>query len=233
MADARQGEATREHATRGYAAIVLAAGAATRMGRPKQVEPVGGRPLVCWAAGAALEAGLEPVVVVTGAAAREVEAALAGLPVRVVHNPRYSGGMGTSVAVGAAELDTAEGPVGPLRGAVVMLADQPLVPPALLRALVAAHEPPTWTVVRPGYPSGRLAPPALFDRCHFAELAALEGDRGASQVILRHPGVTRVVPWPDDLPLLDVDTPAELEALRERLRALRGPEGPGAGHGAP
>src|SRR5215470_15636112 len=85
-------------------AIILAAGAASRMGRPKQLLDWGGRPLVRVAAETALAAGLDQVVVVVGHARDAVAAALDGLPLRLVDNPAYAEGQSTSLRAGIAAL---------------------------------------------------------------------------------------------------------------------------------
>src|SRR5580765_1178489 len=82
---------------RRIAAVVLAAGRSTRMGGPnKLLEQVGGRPLVRIAAEQALASRARPVIVVTGHQHDKVAAALAGLDVRLVHNPGFAGGLSTS-----------------------------------------------------------------------------------------------------------------------------------------
>src|SRR5512138_3343641 len=103
------------------AALILAAGASTRMGRPKQLLDWGGRPLVRAAAETALAARLDPVLVVVGGARAEVEAALVGLPLRVIANPNYAGGQSTSLRAGVAALGSDSDAV------VVLLGDQPFV----------------------------------------------------------------------------------------------------------
>ena len=83
------------------AAIVLAAGRSTRMGAlNKMLAEIGGKPLVRIAAEQALASRAKPVIVVTGHQREQVEAALAGLPVRFAHNPDYADGLGTSVRTG-------------------------------------------------------------------------------------------------------------------------------------
>src|SRR5262245_63501299 len=84
------------------AAIILAAGSASRMGRPKQLLDWGGRPLVRVVAEHALAARLDRVLVVVGAASDAVAAALAGLPVELVENPAYAEGQSTSLRAGVA-----------------------------------------------------------------------------------------------------------------------------------
>ena len=115
------------------AAIVLAAGASTRMGRQKLTLPMAdGRALVRLAVEQVLAAGLDETVVVLGGDAEAVSAALAGLPVRTVANPRYAEGQSTSLRAG---LDA----LGPGTEAVVIaLGDQPLPDPGVVRRLVAA-----------------------------------------------------------------------------------------------
>jgi len=109
--------------------VLLAAGGSGRMGTPKQLLEFGGKPLVRHSAEVAL-AAFESLIAVVGASAAEVEAALAGLPVQVVHNARWKDGVGTSIQAGvqrAAELG--------LEGVVLLPADQPLVTADHLRAL--------------------------------------------------------------------------------------------------
>ena len=89
------------------AALILAAGASSRMGQPKQLLDWDGRPLVRAAADVALAAKLDPLVVVVGYAQAQVEQALAGLPLRLVANPDYAAGQSTSLRAGIEALGQA------------------------------------------------------------------------------------------------------------------------------
>jgi molybdenum cofactor cytidylyltransferase len=115
------------------AGIVLAAGTAMRYGIPKQLLPWNGRTLVAHSAQVALEAGLNPVIVVLGHEAAKVEEALAGLDVRPVFNPDFTKGQSTSIRKGLGALPSRTG------AAVFLLADQPLVEPGLIRTIVHTH----------------------------------------------------------------------------------------------
>ena len=200
-------------------AVVLAAGGSTRLGRPKQLVDYGGRPLVRRAAESALAAatGGGPVVVVLGARADEVRAALAGLPVRLVTNEGWAEGMSTSVVAGVrALLDAAP----TIDAALLTLADQPLVDAAALGALVAAFAERRTAIVAAAY-GDAVGAPALFARARLDALLALPpGDRGAGALIrgARPEEVTRV---PLAAAALDVDTPADVDALASTLAEAR------------
>src|SRR5262245_36397489 len=125
-------------------AVVLAAGTASRMGRQKLLLPVGeGQPLIRLSVERILAAGLEDVVVVLGRDADAVAAALAGLPVRTVVNPRYAEGQSTSLRVGLDALRPET------EAAVIALGDQPLPAPALIGRLVTAHRQTRQPIVVP------------------------------------------------------------------------------------
>ncbi len=194
------------HVLEPVAGIVLAAGEGTRLGRPKQLLRWRGEPLVRRAARAALLAGLEPVVVVTGAAREAVQQAVRDLPVQPVHNADWPSGQGSSVRAGVQALPAAVG------AAIFLLADQPFVPPTLLRALVAEHRRTLAPIVAPQV-GGRRATPVLFDRVTFPDLCALQGDVGGRALFARFP--LRYLPWLDERLRLDVDTPADWERLRD------------------
>lgn len=182
------------------AGIILAAGTSSRMGRPKQLLDWGGRPLVRAIAETALAAGLDEVIVVIGHAAAEIEAALAGLSVRIVPNPHTAAGQSTSLRAGIAALPS------DAAAAVVLLSDQPFVTAAIIEALIEAwrdHHPP---IVAPIF-AGTRGNPVLFDRSVFAELLAIEGDQGARSIIVRDSARVYPVHFDDDRPLLDIDTP--------------------------
>jgi molybdenum cofactor cytidylyltransferase len=183
---------------------VLAAGGSTRLNEPKQLIEWQGHPLVWRAAWAALEAGLAPVVVVVGAEAERVRAALHDLPVLIVDNPGWEGGQSTSVRAGlAAVRATAE-------AAVFLLADMPFVTAEIVRAVAAEHRHTLTPIVAPRA-GGRWANPVLFDRAVFGDLMALSGDVGGRALFSRH----RVASFEcDESIVADIDTREDLRRLR-------------------
>ncbi len=198
------------------AAVVLAAGMGSRMGRQKLLLPVAeGRPLIRLSVERVIAAGLDDVVVVLGRDADAVGAALAGLPVRTVVNPRYAEGQSTSLRAG---LDA----LGPATEAVVVaLGDQPLPDPALIGQLVSAFRASGRPIVVPRYRDGR-GNPVLFAAGLFDELRAVTGDTGGRGVVARDPG--RVVEVPvDDLIPPDVDTWGDYESIGGRPGPAPGP----------
>lgn len=177
------------------------------MGRPKQLLDWGGRPLVRAVAEQALAAALDEVLVVVGAAQAEATAALAGLPLRIVPNRDYAAGQSTSLRAGIAAL-------GPEVGAaVVLLGDQPFVTSGIVDALIAVWRAERPSIVAPSY-RGRRGNPVLFDRSVFPDLLSVAGDQGARSLLAAHAAETRLVPFEDDRPLADIDTPEEYERLR-------------------
>jgi molybdenum cofactor cytidylyltransferase len=188
------------------AGIVLAAGESTRFGEPKQLLPWGERPLVWHVAQRALEAGLAPVVVVSGAHTPEIRLALAGLPVSLVYNPDPHAGQSASIQAGLRALPDRVG------GVVFLLADQPQIPVDLVRKLVETHSQTRGPLVA-SQVDGQRANPVLFDRETFLDFLALRGDTGGRALFSKFP--VTWVPWHDDRPLMDVDTPEDYRRLLE------------------
>ena len=188
--------------------VILAAGGASRFGKPKQLLAWRGIPLIRHTAKAALQAGLSPVNVVVGASMEEVAAAIEDLPVRIVNNPNWVNGVSTSIKAGITALPKEIG------GAVFMQADQPQVPPALIRSLIEAHEATLNPIIAPEI-DGQRGNPVLFDACTFHKLLSLEGDIGGRALF----GQFQVhwIPWHDPKILLDIDSP---ESYQKFLRVF-------------
>jgi len=187
----------------GLAGVVLAAGAATRFGGPKQVAQWRGVALVRHAAHAALAACPAGVVVVTGAHAQAVAGALAGLPLALAHNPRWAEGLATSLACGLGAL-----PPG-ATACLVLPCDLPRVEGADLGRLAAAWAAEPGRIAAAWY-DGHPGTPAVFPAAAWPELRALRGDAGARGLLAARAAagdLTRV-----ELPAAgaDVDTPADL-----------------------
>jgi molybdenum cofactor cytidylyltransferase len=190
------------------AAMVLAAGSSTRMGRNKLLLDVGGESLVRRAVRAAVEGGVDEVIVVLGHEEEKVRAELRGLPCLAVSNPDHAEGAGTSVRTGVRHASGVD-------ALVVVLADMPFVTPEMIATLVSryrAHRPP---LVVSHYGAVQ-APPTLYDRALFDELLAIPGERCAKQVVRRHEGEAEVVDWPEDA-LRDIDVPADYDGVRADL----------------
>ena len=187
-------------------AVVLAAGASTRMGRQKLLLPLGGETLVRRVVRAVCDAGFDEVLVVVGSEHEQVVRALEGQPIRHAVNPYYATGMGSSFRTAVANLPDSD-------AAMFALADQPLVTSVEYRQVLATYRQHLSPIVSVRY-GDVMAPPHLFSREFFPELAALE--HGARPVLLRHRDRTTIRMFPPDL-LVDVDTPDDYEDVKRRL----------------
>jgi molybdenum cofactor cytidylyltransferase len=194
------------------AAVVLGAGKSSRMGGPnKLLAEIGGRPLIRIVVEQALVSRARPVVVVTGHQRERVEAVLAGLPVKFVHNPNFADGLGTSLRAGIAALPAE------VDGAIVCLGDMPQVDAALIDRLIGALDPDKGALVAVPTIDGKRGNPVVWSRRFFADLTAVEGDVGARYLIGRYPEAVVEVPLTGTAALTDVDTPEALAAVRAEL----------------
>jgi molybdenum cofactor cytidylyltransferase len=195
-------------------AVVLAAGESRRMGRKKEVLPVGGEPMVRLVVRKLLEAkGVDEVVVVLGHAANEVGAALSGIAderIELVGNRRYAEGMGSSLALGTSACSWGTDAI------LVALADTPFFRAQDVEALLAAHAKGARIVV-PAF-GGRRGHPVLFDGAYRERLEALAGDAGARRILDADAAAVVAVELSDDGFLVDVDEDDDYEAVRDGMK---------------
>jgi molybdenum cofactor cytidylyltransferase len=197
---------------RRVAAVVLAAGRSTRMGAVnKMLAEIGGKPLVRIAAEQAIASHAKPVIVVTGHEREKVEAALDGLPVRLVHNPDFVDGLGTSLGTGIAAVPEEAD------AAIVCLGDMPQVDAALINRLVAAFDPERGALVVVPSINGRRGNPVVWSRRFFHDLMSIQGDIGARYLIGNYAEVVVEVPVAGEAALTDVDTPESLSAVKSEI----------------
>lgn len=187
------------------AGILLAGGQSSRFGMPKMLLEWRGMPVIRHVAETALAAGVNPLVVVTGAVDDAIRVVLRDLPVMMVANPDWQIGQSTSVKQGLRALPENTG------AAIFLLADQPFVTAELIQALIRKHESSGSPIIAPRV-DGRRANPVLFDRVTFGDLLALEGDTGGRAVFGKYP--VDYVDWQDANLLFDIDTPEDYDRLR-------------------
>ncbi len=193
------------------AAIVLAAGQASRMGQPKQLLEIGSQSLVQRAAQTALSAACYPVVVVTGAYADEVKQSVRRLSVICVHNTAWNEGMGSSIRCG---LDNVARVSPATEAVIIMVCDQPMVSPKLLQRLIMAYTNTQQPLVASAY-GDTQGVPALFHRSLFPALLNVSGPTGARKLIRQHREEMATVSFPEGA--YDVDTPEEYERMKKMI----------------
>ena len=198
------------------AAIVLAAGASVRMGRNKLLLDLGGESVVRRAARRTVDAGMDPVVVVTGHERVAVQAELHGIGCRTVFNAEHAMGQHTSVSAGIVGLG-GEGAAA----ALVVLADMPFVTASMLRAVADRYRETGARLVLSRYGGETTAPPMLYDRSLFGELVRMDR-RCGREVARRHRAEAAVLDWPAEA-LRDLDSPEDYECARLAMEgAARG-----------
>lgn len=190
-------------------AVVLAAGASSRFGSPKQLVRVDGRPLMHTVVSRAVEVAGHSTLVVLGANAADLAPLLRHSPATVVINRDWQEGLASSIRAGIARLP------GFCSGAMLMLADQAAVTTEDLRRLASTWRRQPGYMVAAQYGS-TLGAPAIFPSALFRDLAELRGDRGASGLFHRNPD--RVIRVPMESAALDIDTPEDLLRLDPKKR---------------
>jgi molybdenum cofactor cytidylyltransferase len=191
-------------------AIVLAAGESTCLGKPRLMLPIEARPMVRVVADALAAAKVSEVVVVVGAAADVVGAALEGSGARIVRNPRYAEGRGTSVHAGVSAAD--EG----AEAYLIVPADMPLVDAALVDRLVDRLAKGREGILVPAY---QRVPgyPLIFDRRYRDQLLALKPDDDLYVLLAENPRDVLDVHVVTDSVVFDVDDEEDYDALLRRL----------------
>jgi molybdenum cofactor cytidylyltransferase len=206
--------------------IILAAGASSRMGRPKALLPLGGETFVSCVCRTLTAAGVDDVVVVAGAELEAVTSAVhgAGLSARVIENPRRHEGQLSSLLAGLAVADRPG-----VEAVVVHLVDAPLAAAGTVRAVMDAFRRTRAPIVRPVV-NGRHGHPVLFARDVFDELRRADPSVGAKAVVRAHAADVCEVLVDDAGACQDIDTPADYARLvgPPRDQGTQGPGGRGA-----
>ncbi|WP_276502344.1 nucleotidyltransferase family protein [Terrimonas pollutisoli] len=189
------------------AIIILAAGASTRLGRPKQLLPFNGKSLLENAVDTANEAEANPVIVVLGANAALSEKEIDEKKVHIVENKEWKEGMATSIRCG---LGTLQHIAPSADGVILMVCDQPHVSSALLNELITLQKKTASPIVTSQY-KDVAGPPALFHKSVFPELQALKGDAGARKIVEKYQDNLATVSF--EKGNVDIDTEDDYKAL--------------------
>ena len=194
-------------AGRGHTAgIVLAAGGSTRLGTPKQLCNWQDEVFICQVIKTALEAGITPLSVVTGAYQEIIENTLKNFHLQVVHNPDWASGVASSMRTGLFALPQS------CESVIFFLSDQPQVSPVMIRQLIERYFKNQAPITAP-LVAGQRGNPVLFERSTFITLMELQGDRGGRAVFSQFN--VDWLPWIDDRVLMDVDEQEEEQALMD------------------
>jgi molybdenum cofactor cytidylyltransferase len=187
--------------------VVLAAGSSSRLGRPKQLLALAGKPVLQHVVEAAEASTADEIVVVLGHAAAEIARRVQlGGRSRTAYNPDHAEGQSTSLRAGLRAADPSTGAV------VILLGDQPGVGPDDIEAVMKQWlDDPSAAAVQATY-RGRPAHPVLFSRRVWPELERERGDRGARSILRSRPGWARLVEVGGDPPE-DIDTEADYRRL--------------------
>jgi molybdenum cofactor cytidylyltransferase len=190
--------------------VVLAAGASTRLGQPKQLVQIAGQPALQRVVSNAIAVAGPAVSVVLGAHAADITRMLQHSSATVLINRQWSEGIGASIRCGMHAVSAGCDAV------LLLLGDQAAVSAADLKRLVAAWNGQETVLAASAY-SGQLGVPAIFPRWCFSELMQLHGDQGAKALINRHSN--RVLRVPMLNAAYDLDTPDDVAAMQDRFQA--------------
>jgi molybdenum cofactor cytidylyltransferase len=192
-------------------AVVLAAGASARMGRAKQLLPLGRNTVLAQTLKNVLAARVDEMVLVLGASAAAIRQQLPRSQLerfKVVVNQDYRQGMATSLRAGLSALDPRSD------AALIVLGDQPFIRPQTLDQIVEGYGRSRTPIVIPSY-QGNRGNPVLLDRSVFSEVMALEGDIGCRAIFGNHLEDILKVEVEDPGVLLDIDDQGDYDRLKQ------------------
>ena len=198
------------------AGIILAAGASTRLGQPKQLLRLKNKYLIEWVLDAALNSRLSKIVLVLGHSHQQIRQALgkksyhSKLYIKV--DPQYKEGQSHSLRTGLSTVKD------DFAAVIFLLGDQPLLNSATINTLLQKFWSTEKDICVPTY-RGRRKNPTVFGRRFYKHLMNIRGDRGARQLIDTHPGQVLKVEMHDPLCFFDVDTQKDFKQLKDLIVA--------------
>jgi molybdenum cofactor cytidylyltransferase len=190
-------------------AVLLAAGESRRMGKFKQLLPLGGKTFVECCADNLLASRVDDVIVVTGHREADVRSAIGNRPVRFAHNPDYRDGMSSSIKRGIDAISKEA------HACLIALADQPQIGADVINRVIEAYEQDETLIVIPAY-EGRNGHPIILDLKLRDEILAIDPDEGLRQVVHAHSNEIVRVEISTDAVLTDFDFPEDYERLLEQ-----------------
>jgi molybdenum cofactor cytidylyltransferase len=190
-------------------AIVLAAGASSRLGQPKQLVRIGNETLLARSLRVLRESGYSPIIAVLGARADKIEAVVDLTRIHTVRNAQWSDGIASSIHTG---LNALKQLLPSASGVLLSVCDQPQLSSSHLAALADSFHKADGQAIAASQYGGVAGIPAVFPASLFDALLALEGDTGA-RALLRNPECAMIA-LPFEGGELDIDTPADLESLK-------------------
>lgn len=186
-------------------AIILAAGASTRMGTSKQMLEVKGEYLLTRTIKTVESASIDDIVVVLGARDALHRTIINNQRVNVITNESWNTGMGSSIKRGLLSLMSED---ADLDAVIIFVCDQPVLTREIIAGIISTFKTARKPIVASGY-SDSAGVPALFARSYFDKLNQLPDDQGAKKIIVQHIGDLVIVPFPGGE--IDLDTMEDYE----------------------
>jgi molybdenum cofactor cytidylyltransferase len=188
--------------------VILAAGASTRLGKPKQLLLHNGKTLLNHAVEQAINSNADAVVVILGKDADIFKKEFDEKKVHVVSNIEWKEGMGSSARLG---LETLLEHKPYIDAIIFMVCDQPHINSSILNELIATQQKTTKQIITCDYGES-IGPPALFHRKYFPELMKMQGDTGARNIIQQNMNDVATILFPEGK--IDIDTAEDYDALQ-------------------
>jgi molybdenum cofactor cytidylyltransferase len=187
--------------------ILLAAGSSSRMGRPKQLLPIEGEPLLVRSVKAAVGSKAHELVVVLGSNYKSHGEVIAGFSIEIIENQEWQKGMGNSLKKGLRHLINKN---DSLNAVIVLVCDQPHLSSDIINKLIEEFEQTKSKIVASIY-AGIIGVPALFDSSMFEKILHLDDEQGAKKLIQQQLANVKAVEFPKGI--IDLDFPEDYESL--------------------
>lgn len=183
------------------AIIILAAGASSRMGAPKQLLLVDGKTLIKRICDTAMDTPCHPIVTVLGANRNLIRKETERMPITVIDNPQWENGMSSSIKMGLAGAYMTEKNI---EAAIFLTVDMPYVSAELINKMIEKAESNEKIEIVACKYNSQMGIPVLFKRSLFTDLLELTGDEGAKKVVIKNKDKTAFIDFPEGK--LDLDT---------------------------
>jgi molybdenum cofactor cytidylyltransferase len=198
-------------------AIILAAGSSSRMGELNKLNlELINKPVFCYALSAALGSKAKDIIIITGHEHDSIKAFIdqafsTQKNITLVYNPDYKTGMASSIRCGIAATQAT------CDGAMILLADMPLINHQHINTLIEAFAPTSPTNIVAPYCNNKRGNPVLWAKCYFKKLLSISGDRGAKEMLQANQAHIKAVALDDEAIFMDIDTPIDLEKIQRAL----------------